>query len=165
MNAVSFRSNATLVVLAVACLSLAVMASLALAPDAGAKSLKPGSYAGKIHATDASDHKNDTDIKFKINRSGTKIKQLVAKFYYGCFVGGTYTLQYYVFPAVHKGPIKVKNNGRFSARDVIDKKTGFVVKFSGKAKSPKRAKGTISLKTDTKGNGCGRDFTWSVKRK
>jgi hypothetical protein len=120
-----------------------------------------GSYAGKIRPTDASDSNSDTKIRFKL--SGHKITKLKAVFYYGCFVGGSYTLQYYVFPSVHKGPIKVRANGAFSAKDVVDKQTGFVVRFSGRLKGSS-AKGKISLQTTTKGVGCGRKFTWKAKR-
>ena len=154
-----------LAILLLACLTLVLSASPALVPGADAKSLKPGSYAGKIHPTDASSSTSDTVIKFKVTRSGTKIKRLSAKFFYGCWIGGIFTLQPYRFPSFHKGPIKVKRNGRFSARDVVDKEAGFTVKFSGKTKRSSRAKGSISLNTTTKGNGCGRDFTWGAKRK
>lgn len=134
-----------------------------LVPAADAK-LSGGKYAGLIHATDAENHNYDTEISFKVDGKGKKIKGLKSEFYYGCFIGGSYTLQYYSFPAVHKGPIKIKKNGTFSAKDVIDKDAGFVVTFKGKVKGSSKATGTIELKTSTFGNGCGGDFTWSVKR-
>ena len=147
---------------------VAVVLVVALPPAAissKGKTLKKGSYAGKIRPTDASDSGSDTKIKFKVDGSGRKIKGLKAQFFYGCFIGGSFTLQSYTFPAVHKGPIKIKSNGKFSAKDVIDKDAGFVVRFSGKTKGSSRAEGKISLKTETTGNGCGRDFTWSAAHK
>lgn len=141
----------------------ALMALVLLAPTADAK-LSGGKYAGMIHATDAENSNNDTEISFKVDGKGKKIKGLESEFYYGCWIGGSYTLQYYRFPSVHKGPIKIKRNGTFRAKDVIDEDAGFVVTFKGKVKGSSKATGTIKLETSTFGNGCGRDFTWSVKR-
>ncbi len=129
------------------------------------KKLASGSYAGKIHPTDASDSNSNTKITFKVNQAGTKVTRLKAQFFYLCIIGGFFSLQSYTFPSFHKGPIRIRKNGRFSAKDVVDKKAGFIVKFTGKTKGPSRAKGSISLNTAINGSGCGRDLTWSAKRK
>lgn len=155
-----FKRSTGVLVLAVFALMLPAV------PGAQAKkTLKSGSYAGKIHPTDASDSKSDTKITFKVNRAGTKITRLKAQFFYLCVIGGVFSLQSYTFPSFHKGPVKIRRNGKFAARDVVDKEAGFIVKFKGKVKSRSRATGTISLDTAINGSGCGRDLTWSAKRK
>ncbi|MBK5232920.1 MAG: hypothetical protein JJE13_08080 [Thermoleophilia bacterium] len=155
-----FSRSTKVLVLVVAALMIPAMAG------AQAKSkLSSGSYAGKIHPTDASDSSSDTKITFRVNRTGTKITRLKAQFYYLCIIGGVFSLQSYMFPSFHKGAIKVRRNGTFSARDVVDREAGFIVKFNGKVKGRTRAKGALSLNTAINGSGCGRDLTWSAKRK
>ncbi|CAN5502481.1 hypothetical protein BH10ACT11_BH10ACT11_21470 [soil metagenome] len=138
-------------------LALVGLGALAIALPAQAGSAKAGKYAGTLHPTDASNHQNDTKIKFKVDSTGNKIKSPKADFYYFC----NGALQYYVFPAQHKGAIKIKSNKTFKARDVIDKKAGFYVYFFGKFKSKTKAKGTLQLTTN---HGCGRTLKWSAKR-
>lgn len=137
--------------------------ALSAVPSAPAAA-RGGSYAGKIHATDASDARNDSPIRFRVDARGRRITGLKAELFYGCFIGGSFTLQSYIFPSFHKGPIVIRSDGRFSATDVVDRQAGFVVRFSGRI-TGSRVNGTLSLRTTTRGNACGRTFTWSARRR
>lgn len=141
-------------------LSLAVLiCSLGLVAGADAAKLKGGNYAGKIKPTDSD---STTDIKFRVNRKGNKITRMDAPVWYGCFVGGSYTLQYYKFT---KSPIRIRRNGRFAAKEVVNAEAGFVVKLSGQVKGRTRTAGRMSVDTNTAGGGCEREYTWKASRK